>query len=101
MTMELPESYAKSNPKSDEVLQRLAGTLGLSASDVRTTADVHRALCRNGLPTADALAIAVASTLVPRTMVADRALDESLRGAGAAKIIGWRPIRDEAERLRV
>jgi hypothetical protein len=92
--------YAKSDPKSKEVFERFAGLCGLSAVDIRTAMDVHRALCRNKLSITEAQGLAVVTTLVPRTTAPEKTLEESLKKLGAAQTLGWRPIHSEAERLR-
>jgi hypothetical protein len=63
------------------------------------TTTVYVTLRRNGLSEADALALAAASTLVPRANAQSKTLEEQLKAAGITAT-GWKIIQREAERLR-
>jgi hypothetical protein len=85
--------------KPKQTIERIASAWKLGTGDASMAKTVYFALRRNGLAEAESIALAVTSTLVPRTDVGDRAVEESLKASGITAI-GWKVIQSEAERLR-
>lgn len=82
----------------DEVTT-LARALSLPARDAGDAVRIREVLRANGLPPADATAVALAATLIARSGAEAKAIDEGVRAAGVA-VPGWRTVWAEAQRLR-
>ena len=91
------DARADKNPK--QAIDRLVSAWGLAAGDARMTTTVYLTLRRNGLSEDEALALAAASTLVPRANAQSKTVEEHLKAAGITAT-GWKIIQREAERLR-
>lgn len=85
--------------RDDETLERITGTLGLASSDAQTAQRIQRVLCGTGLPVEDALSVAIACVLIPRSRLSEKPFGDALRSLATVGP-GWRAIREEAERLR-
>jgi hypothetical protein len=90
---------AIADKKPKQAIDRLVSACGLAAGDAQMTTTAYVILRRNGLSEVEALALAAASTLVPRANAQSRTLEEHLKAAGITTT-GWKIIQREAERLR-
>jgi hypothetical protein len=88
---------AGSVPESDKI-GRLARGLSLSNRDLADAVRVRAVLTSNGLPAADATAVAASAILIPRCGAEAKGVDESL-GTAAVSVPGWRTVLAEARRL--
>jgi hypothetical protein len=77
----------------------LVRALSLLSRDAGDAARFQEILRSNGLPSADATALAVSATLIPRSITGAKAVEEGIRVAGVA-VHGWETILHEAQRLR-
>lgn len=84
--------------KADAVIA-MSGALALSTRDSNDASRVREVLCLNGLPDADATSLAVSSTLIPRSAVGEKEVEDGMRSTGVA-VTGWKTILTEVTRLR-
>jgi len=97
-TSAMAEGAARVMGESDAV-SPVAHALSLTGRDAMDAARLREAVHTMGLPEPDARGIAIASTLVTRTVADEPKVDEALRLAGIAAP-GWRTAWTEARRLR-
>jgi hypothetical protein len=83
--------------RDDDQFVALARALSLSARDAGDAGRLREVLSRNGLPDADATALAVSATLVPRSNAEAKVIEDAMRVVDAP---GWRTMLAEAQRLR-
>jgi hypothetical protein len=80
-------------------LGELARALSLAPPDAEAAFRVRRVLLESGFPAADATAIAITTTLVPRSPATAKILEDAIRSTGIA-IPGWQASHYESQRLR-
>ena len=85
--------------KENDKVSALARALSLDLRDAVDTARLSSVLSKHGMPEADATAFAVGATLLARTGVNPKAIEDGMREA-AVTVIGWRSLLAEAECLR-
>jgi hypothetical protein len=96
----IPSDRGPTNNAALSALQRLAVEWKLSNGDVGIAFGVYSILRRQAISHEDALGTAVTGSLVPRTSVSAKNVEESLRSLGKVAVGNWRMIYDEADKLR-
>jgi len=77
----------------------LARTLSIPSQDMADAMRIAEILRVSGLPVSDATSLAVNATLIPRSSVGTKVIEEAIRSTGVG-MLGWQTILSEALRLR-
>jgi hypothetical protein len=80
-------------------LKALSRALSLSTRDSDDAVRLGEVLRLNGLPVADAMALAAGAILIPRSHAEIKTVDDAIRKAGVT-VPGWQTILVEAQSLR-
>lgn len=86
-------------PPDLEPIGSLARALAVPKNGEADAVRIAAFLRQNGLPAADAMSLTATTTLIPRSAMGSKAMEEAIQSAGFP-MPGWRTILAEAELLR-